>query len=634
MKFIYQDISKLFLEKPSKKSLSEKLFQLGHEHDIQGDIFDIEITPNRGDCLSIDGIARELNIFFKRIDTFNIYEEDIDESNIKFENLSPKDCPIISFLEIETEGEIREYQPYLEEYFKKMEVNKTNLFTDISNYVSYELGQPTHCYDKNKIKDDLIFENRICNDNFKTLLDSEIELRDENCIFSSNGEIINLAGVMGGMSTSCSKDTNSILIECAYFNPESIIGKSIKYNLNSDAAYKFERGVDPCKHDLTLRRIVKIISEHVDIKSLTMKTFESKKIKSKNIEIDVDKINNILGTNISKEKYEEILLKLSFEINGTVTVPSFRSDINTQNDLAEEVARVIGYDNINSSMIKLPSVKESEETKRLNKLRSFLNNLGFNEVINFPFSQHSSELSISIDNPLDINKAYLRTDLKRSLIENLLYNERRQKDSIKLFEISEIYEFNDELNKTMKIGIIASGRVDHNFIDFSKFMNKLFLEDIFNNRSDLCFKIEEIERNNLDTKQKSPILYVESKINDIPEEFYKSYKPIKKEVKFIKYNPISDFPSSIRDFSFLITDSSKLEDVLSYFSDISGNYLKESFLFDYYKNKESREVKLGYRFIFQSNAKTLTDDDVNDSLKEILQPVLIIEGVTIPGFKL
>ena len=283
-------------------------------------------------------------------------------------------------------------------------------------------------------------------------------------------------------------------------------------------------------------------------------------------------------------------------------------------------------------MIKLPSVKESEETKRLNKLRSFLNNLGFNEVINF--LQHSSELSISIDNPLDINKAYLRTDLKRSLIENLLYNERRQKDSIKLFEISEIYEFNDELNKTMKIGIIASGRVDHNFIDFSKFMNKLFLEDIFNNRSDLCFKIEEIERNNLDTKQKSPILYVESKINDIPEEFYKSYKPIKKEVKFIKYNPISDFPSSIRDFSFLITDSSKLEDVLSYFSDISGNYLKESFLFDYYKNKESREVKLGYRFIFQSNAKTLTDEDVNDSLKEILQPVLIIEGVTIPGFKL
>ena len=136
------------MRSPSKEDLSEKLFQLGHEHEIHGDIFDMELTPNRGDCLSLTGLARDLNVFFGNSDAIEIYEDNIETLDINFENLAPEDCPKISFLELKLKKQTSIYRPYLENYFSIYRNNKTNFFTDISNYISYELGQPTHCFDR------------------------------------------------------------------------------------------------------------------------------------------------------------------------------------------------------------------------------------------------------------------------------------------------------------------------------------------------------------------------------------------------------------------------------------------------------------------------------------------------------
>ena len=170
MKINYQDLINLLSEKPSKEELSQKLFQLGHEHEIHGDIFDMELTPNRGDCLSLIGLARDLAVFFGKSNSIELFNDDIEPLEINFENLSPKDCPKISFLEIEIEDSKVKYKPYLENFFKTIGGNKANLFTDISNYLSYELGQPTHCFDGDSIKTKLTFENRECKSTFKTLL--------------------------------------------------------------------------------------------------------------------------------------------------------------------------------------------------------------------------------------------------------------------------------------------------------------------------------------------------------------------------------------------------------------------------------------------------------------------------------
>ncbi len=631
MKFIYQDLLNFLVEKPPKDLLSEKLFQLGHEHEIDGDIFDMDLTPNRGDCLSLNGLARDLNIFFGKAEPFKVFEGDIDQHNLNFKNLSPDFCPKISFLEIEVESSLNEYKPYLENYFAKLGGNKTNFFTDISNYISYELGQPTHCFDAELINNQLIFENRVCDESFKSLLGSDINLLGENCIFSIDNEIISLAGVMGGMSTACSSKTKTALVECAFFRPEAIIGKSVKYNLTSDASHKFERGVDIQAQDKVLRRFIEIVSDHAVIKNIKIQSFEENQAKQNIIPIDVKKINKILGIDIEEKEYLTYLSMLDFEIKKEIIVPSYRHDILSQNDLAEEIARIIGYDNIESKPFEILK-KPEKSNNNFKELKNYLVKNGFSEVINFPFTKNENKQSISIDNPLDSNKNYLRTSLKESLIENLLYNERRQKDSIKFFEISDLYSKNNKIKEEKKLGIIISGRRGNNYLDFSKKLDNTYLSELFKqDTNNQAFVIEEIHRTELKTKKKDKIFYTEIPIDKIPKDLLKESELNLDQINFIKYQSVSEFPSSIRDFSFLIKDLEKYDAVINNLSDLNDENLKHAFIFDFYKNKKLNEIKVGIRLIFQSNFYTLSEEDIKNSVNRLLKPIIDLDGVSVPG---
>ncbi|MDA9045013.1 phenylalanine--tRNA ligase subunit beta [Gammaproteobacteria bacterium] len=632
MKIPYQDLINNLSEKPSKELLSDKLFQLGHEHEIHGDIFEMELTPNRGDCLSLLGLSRDLNVFFGSSKTIDIFKGNIDALEIDFENLSPSDCPRISFLEIEIEEQTDIYKPYLENYFSATGNNKTNLFTDISNFISYELGQPTHCFDKDTIKGKLVFENKECNNTFKTLLGSEVKLIDMNCVFSSDNKIVSLAGIMGGISTACTKKTKNVLIECAYFNPESIIGKSIKYNLISDAAHKFERGVDISSHEMVLRRFAKVVQDHVKIKSIKIKSFTEGDIHSTSIPIDVNRINKILGTDLKESEYIKYLRGLKFEIENDIQVPSYRSDIKSQNDLAEEVARVIGYNNIKNLPLILNQVETDEQENKVKLLELFLVQNGFYESVNTPFTSKKASNSIVIDNPLDVNKKNLRTSIKESLIENLLYNERRQKDSIKLFEISDIYTKNLSISQKKKICIIASGRVGNNYKDFSRKIDYRYLDELLNRGLDMGnFNIKEINRDDLDTKKRDKIFYSEINIDDIYSSFFEGISDSSQPINFVRYQQVSAFPSSTRDFSFSITDADQVDEIIELLVSISDPLIKNSFIFDYYKNSDKEIVKLGYRLVFQSNQKTLSDEEINKKIKELITPITDLDCVFIQG---
>ncbi len=631
MKFIYDDLINFLSEKPTIADLSDRLFQLGHEHEINNEVIDIELTPNRGDCLSLIGLSRDLNVFFKKTQPYNIFQQDIEKLNLNFKNLSPDVCPKISFLEIEIEDDIKDYKPYIERYFSILGNKKVNFFTDISNYVSYELGQPTHCFDSDTINDQLIFENRICKESFHTLLGSDLNLTGENCVFSVNNEIISLAGVMGGMSTACSKRTTKALIECAFFEPEAIIGKSIKYNLISDAAHKFERGVDIQSQEIVIRRFIEIIKDHAPIKNIKFQTFGEAQGHKANIPINVKRINKILGIDLEEEKFLTYLSKLGFGIEDEIIIPSYRNDIETQNDLAEEIARVIGYNNIESKPLEIPEKLDNNPCD-VDKLKNYLIKNGFSEAINFPFSLNKEEDSISIDNPLDSNRKNLRISLKDSLLDNLLYNERRQKDSIKFFEISDLYSKSDKIKQEKKLGIIISGRQGYNYLDFSKKLDHAYLDNLLNQDSNNpIFTIEEISRTDLKTKKKDRIFYTEISIRKIPDYFFKDLEPSSRQVNFIKYQSVSEFPSSTRDFSFSITDINKYDVVINHLSDLSDKNLKDAFIFDYYENKKLNEIKVGIRFIFQSSVNTLSDDEIQKSVNRLLKPIVDLEGVSIPG---
>ena len=632
MKIAYSHLVRHINDGPSIDDLSNKLFQLGHEHEIENKIFDMEFTPNRGDCLSINGILRDLSVFYTINLDQDIYDKQISDLSINFENLSKEICPKISFLKIEVDKLPSLYNGALEEYFCDLGLSKNNFFTDVSNYLSYETGQPTHCYDSDSIKGKLTFQEHNGNKEFESLLGKKINLTEKNSVFLLNNEVINLAGIMGGSSTACSSDTTSAIIECAFFRPESVVGKSIKYGINSEAAHKFERGVDPECHERVLRRFVKIISEHANIINLELISHKYEESQLHQILIDVNKINKIIGININTDEYIEYLLKLGFLVKGNyIEVPSFRSDIKTQNDLAEEVARVIGYDNIPRSEIKIPA-NVSKRNNIENKIRYFLLDHGFYEVINSPFVNVSSEYSIKVDNPLDSNRRFLRTNIINSLIDNLLFNERRQKDSVKLFEISDVYSTEGNLQKSRKLSIIASGRVGLNYQEFStkisiKYLSTIFAEILPN----ITFDFKTISRDKLDTKLKSEIIYLEMDVEMLSDDVLHYVELSKPAKEFIQYKPISELPSSYKDISYSIRNYNKVEELQNLIFNFKHEILKDIFIFDYFKNDKKNEIKIGFRFIFQSKDETLTSSQIDKVLNDIISMSLEISEIEIPG---
>ena len=510
-------------------------------------MFDIEFTPNRGDCLSLNGLLRDLSVFYTVEPNQEFYSSEIAELQLDFENLSPDVCPRITFLKLEIDKNPNKYREYLDNYFKDLNLNKNNFFTDISNYLSYETGQPTHCYDSTKINGKIVFSELDINEEFVTLLNKKINLTGKNSVFLLNNEVINLAGIVGGKNTSCSSETMSVLVECAFFKPEAIIGKSVKYDIQSEASHKFERYTDPNCHDMVIRRFIKIVSDHANIKNMSIYSHEFEQNEIHKIPVNVEKINKILGIKINKDQYLNYLINLGFNISEEqIFVPSYRSDINNQNDLAEEIARIIGYDNISTDELTIPQGKISNKSDIENKLRFFLLDHGFYEVINAPFVNNSLDNSIKIDNPLDSNKENMRTNIIDSLLENLTFNERRQKDSIKLFEISDIYIKKDnEIKKIRRLGIIASGRVGHNHEEFSQNINIKYLSDKFNEKlpnEDFNFKV--LNREALNTKIKNEIVVSEVDIDSFSPEIL-NYKHNSKPPKsFNQYSPISDLPYS------------------------------------------------------------------------------------------
>lgn len=634
MKIFYSHIKRNIISDITINELSEKLFQLGHEHEISNDVIDFELTPNRGDCLSIKGLLRDLNQFYE-IAEEEIYENDLGTFSLNFYNNAEEYCKNISFLKIEIDDIPTIYNGELADYFIDLNINKNNFFTDISNYISYETGQPTHCYDLSKIdapiKLDFLKEDK----KFDTLLGQEILTEKDSLVFfDNNDQIINLAGIVGGLNTSCSNNTKSVLVECAHFNPEIILGKALKYGLNSDAAHKFERYTDPECHESILRRFIKIVEKHSTIKNVEIYTQTYENYSQRSVKFDPNKINKILGTSIEKIQLQNILLNFQFSVDkDTIFIPSHRNDIETINDIAEEVARAVGYDSIKPTSLKIVSNPIKEESFEEKKLKNILLDNGFYEVINDPFVAKGNKKSIVVDNPLDSNRKFLRTELKNSLLKNLLYNERRQKDSVKLFEISDIYS-SDSASYKRFCGIIASGRVGKNYEDFQKRIDTNYLNALLSeNLIDQKLEVINISRDSIDSKIKDKIVYLEIEINEQLLLKDKISKKFEFNINNKHYEPVSDFPCSKRDLSFLVQDFYKCNALENLLLSLNITNLKEVFVFDYYENKKSNEIKIGFRFIFQSKEKTMTDIDVNKHMDKIILDAINLGGIKIPGLK-
>ena len=318
--------------------------------------------------------------------------------------------------------------------------------------------------------------------------------------------------------------------------------------------------------------------------------------------------------------------------------PSYRRDIQTENDIAEEIARVVGYDNIPTQSYKIPAlINVNNELKVFEKqFKNFLSEHGFYEVINNPFINSNLKNTIEVDNPLDSNKKYLRTNLEESLIDNLLYNEKRQQDSLKLYEIADVYYFSEEEIKSKRmLGIICSGRVGKNYIDFSKKINKKYITTILSKAfKGLDVNAANLDRNTIDSKLNHQIIYVEIELDSLLKCDYDFSDYSKEEVEkinFVKYKTISPFPCSIRDLSFAIKNSDKFLELQNYLLNFNEDIIKESYIFDFYNDLKRDEIKIGFRLVFQSKTSTITDSEVNAVMNRLIKNTISIESVSIPG---
>ena len=643
MKIVYSHLLNLLEQQPKLKELSELLFQLGHEHEIDGEVLDMEITPNRGDCLSLIGIARDLNYFYQAKELPKS-DMTLPALELQFDNKAQELCPNISFMQIEIEQVPTKYEPYLEAYFADLGINRNNFFTDISNYLAYESGQPTHCFDQSTMQGHFALQKKELKTKFKTLLDTEVELTDENLVFSLDDEVISLAGIMGGASTACSVNTTKVLVECAYFKPEEILGKARKYNLSSDAAYKFERGVDYLCQEDVLRRFLQIVSDHTKVRSVSLYSEQSKTALTE-VPFDSAKLNAVVGINITEKEQFGYMRALGFQAGKNITVPAHRSDIDQLNDLAEEVTRMIGYNNIPSQVLALP-VRAKEQQRSFEELvGNYLINQGCFEVINNPFTDFPGKEAIAVDNPLDKQRATLRTCLMNSIRTNIAYNQNRQKDSIKLFEFSDIYKTS---GTERRFALAISGRVNKNAKEFNAQLDYGYLKGILNNICNDILKTQpsynlankrgydfyealtingskigglgKISKDTIESKVKTPVFACELTIDALA-------------VPDNHFVPTSDFPASYRDLSFSLIDLDKVGTLTELVNTATQNYdlLTESFIFDFFQNKKLNLLKLGFRFKFQAADKNLTDEEIDQIMDKLICDSMALDGISIEG---
>ncbi len=455
----------------SPKDISDTLTMIGLEVEgqkiIDGDVvFEVNVTPNRPDCLSIIGIAREISAVYKYSLKLPICDikPGLPVSDFIVEIKDPDLCNRYAGRVI-SGVKITDSPAWLKKKLEKSGIRSINNVVDVTNYVLLEFGHPLHAFDADLLRgrkiivakpDTLKSSSGV--EKIKTLDGTEREIPGDTLLIRDAERAVAIAGVMGGANTEVSSDTKNIFLESAWFLPASVRRTSKKLGLSTESSYRFERGTDIIFLEKALNRAALLIQELAGGKIYEIIDAYPVKYETESFSVRYEKINNLLGIYLSKTDILDILNRLGIvsEDRGeylTVTPPSNRRDIRTGCDIAEEVARIYGYNNIpvTNPGTPLSSGILNKRAIYLERIRHSIRSSGFNEVINFSFSNPShpellmlsdSDMRrnfVSISNPLSQDECLLRTTLIPALINNLIYNLDRGMKDIRIFEISKVF---------------------------------------------------------------------------------------------------------------------------------------------------------------------------------------------------
>ena len=623
-------------------------------------VFDLDLTPNRGDCFSILGVARELSCLegntLHRDENEPVPPDNHDTFPIKID--SPDRCPHYSGRIIRNVRTEAKTPTYIKERLLRSDVRPINAVVDITNYVMLEMGQPMHAFDFSELTEGIIVRTGKHGESIKLLDGKNIDLSPDVLVVADRCKPLALAGIMGGELSAVTEQTRDIFLESAFFEPTSLAGAARSFGLQTEASTRFERGVDPALHLSSLERATALISEICGGEiGLVCSSMTDKEIKSeKSVEFRPNSVNKKLGTNLSLSSILKTLELLCFDVNQKsemlwqVQVPTFRFDISNEADLIEEIGRLSGYDKIPSELPKLPAIPRPYpvDQEMREEIRRALVWRSFSEVITYSFISKEMAQSFSdsdmvqLTNPISQEMAFMRPSIISSLMNPLRYNINRQKDQIKFFEIGKVFKKEGEkIREGLHLAAVSFGNVlgkqwdlDPKKVDF--FDMKADMISVLGTICNLKLDFIKEETLGLHPGQSAVIYSGDTEIGIIgaihPEVLNRmaiSGKVLFFEVNLDvlssdgakEYSPISRFPTVTRDISVVVDKSISAKLCLSAVEKLDLPNLKDLQLFDLYTGQgiDSDKKSFSISLIFQSSSSTLTDAEVDNDMKSILK---------------
>jgi len=613
---------------------------------------DYDLTSNRGDLLSMLGMAHEVGaIYNKKIKEPTMDLKEAREKTKEYINIVNETNNCTAYLSrIVRNIEIKESPEFIKSRLMCAGIRPINNVVDISNYVMLEYGQPLHFFDYDKLGSDIVIRQARADEEIVTLDKNIRKLRETDIVICDLNKPVALAGVMGGADTEITYNTKNILIESAIFNPYNIRYTS-KEILRSEASIRFEKGINPEATKKALDRAAYLLQKYAEGEVLNgVVGFNNQDLDDKEITISIDKINKILGMDIPVRDIKDIFYRLGFELKEKdnklkVMVPVRRLDINIEEDLIEEVGRLYGYDNM-IGILPISTIKKGTDlpkNKYINDIKNRLYTLGLNETITYTLINkedinlfnNENIRPIKVESPLNEDRSILRYSLLPSLLKVADYNISRNIKDINIFEISKVY-YNEYIEET-KLGILMTGN---------------YLESGWNNKLETDFYlIKGIVENLL--KYLGVYSRCKFTVNDLPKEYHPGIsseilidgnrvgyigkihpntnknniylcelsidKLFEVGIKKIKFKEIQKYPLINKDIAFMLDKNVNSIDIVNVITKKGGKEVVNVDIFDVFEMQDKKSI--AFKVTFQDPTKTLTDEEVNVSLNTIIEEI-------------
>ncbi|MCD0475849.1 phenylalanine--tRNA ligase subunit beta [Flavobacterium sp. EDS] len=632
------------------------------------EVFEIGLTPNRADAMSHLGTARDLRagllqrgqnveLITPSVSNFRVDMRTLKiDVNVEEPSLAPRYCGVtISGITIS------ESPSWLQNRLKAIGITPKNNIVDVTNYVLHELGQPLHAFDASKINGKIIVKTVPAGTKFVTLDDVERTLHQEDLMICDEKGPLCIAGVFGGKKSGVTETTTSIFLESAYFNPVSVRKSAKRHQLNTDASFRFERGIDPSITAYALKRAALLIKEIAggEITSDIVEIYQ-KKIEDFSVFLNFSHVSKIIGQEIPKDTIKKILVSLDIKVNSVseaglgLTIPAYRVDVQREIDVIEEILRVYGYNNINFSKKFNATVSNSprtEDYKVQNSIAAQLNSQGYHEMMANSLTTPSyanlsallkEEHNVTILNPLSGDLSVMRQSLLFSGLEAISYNINRKNSDLKLFEFGKSYHkflngYEEHKHLTLFITgnrnkeTWTNGQQSTDFFLLKGYVNgvlsRLGIDKINNipSQSDVFSEGAAIGYGHDTLVEMGVVKKSILKHFGIKQEvFYADFNwdlILKIITGKIKYTEIPKYPEVRRDLALLIDKNISYDSIYTLAKQTEKSLLKDVNLFDVYEGEKLPEGKKSYAlsFTIQDNTKTLTDAQIDKIMSKLKQ---------------